>query len=923
MSKQNIHFLTVFALFSVTMITPAVNSASTAPDQKLVTISQPVASCQVFVATNGRDSNPGTLSLPFASLEAARDYVRGHKAGATAPMVVCLRGGVYSLAQTFTLGPSDSGTANAPILYRSYPGEQAILSGGVQIHPAWSTYSGEILVADIDQSFNQLFVNGVRATRARTPNADNDGLWQIPAGSVQTPQPSSFPYAPGSLPAGVTSSNIEIVSMERFQSARQRVALTDGQTVTVEGSTDTRNGYGFDYNNTDRYYIENSLSALDSPGEWYLDQSARKLYYWPRSEAEINGEYIVPQLHQLIHAGSYPENAGYDSAESGYIPACQHVGVYPQNPDLLTFAQSSFTVATWLRLPASAVNPWVFSKGNPIGDARLPGNSGFGYALLAQSGANSVQFVVNDGTNGVAASLPPQPAGQWVHVAFVVDRGAGQIRAYANGRFAGSVSVAKLGSIANTIPFDLGEITNKGCSNSAIGDFRIYSSALSASEISEIAAGQSPSPNLVTLWLPFNGDFLDHSPHPSETVAFFPPAFTTGVAGAQAADFSTVFQSDVAGSTDYIGFTDLTFEYADWVIPFTGFPGSTVNWTSPSAVYLHSQFATVEGNSFLHLGSYALGGMMAHSTVAGNQFSDLGGGAIRIGQNDTLQADQSTLAAFASNDVISGNQIQNVGIVDRDAFALFVTRGTNTGITQNSVTNAPFVGISISSGPGGVSYLAAGNDRIEFNQVSNVMQLLNDGAAIYVNGNQPGTSIDHNIIHDVLETPAQITGIKIWGIYLDGGSQNILVRDNLTYRVEAGGIMLNASNDGQNQVKNNIFVDGAENQLTLYYAAADTFENNIVYDGRSAPTQWFFVMASNAIGVSDNNLFYGPNVPDFADQLRCWMHYGFDQDSIVADPLFASYALDDFTLLPSSPALKTVGSGGIGFQPIDFTGVAK
>ncbi len=33
----------------------------------------------------------------------------------------------------------------------------------------------------------------------------------------------------------------------------------------------------------DRYFVENILEELDSPGEWYLDRAGRKLYLWPKT----------------------------------------------------------------------------------------------------------------------------------------------------------------------------------------------------------------------------------------------------------------------------------------------------------------------------------------------------------------------------------------------------------------------------------------------------------------------------------------------------------------------------------------------------------------------------------------------------------------------------------------------------------------
>jgi Right handed beta helix region len=129
-------------------------------------------------------------------------------------------------------------------------------------------------------------------------------------------------------------------------------------------------------------------------------------------------------------------------------------------------------------------------------------------------------------------------------------------------------------------------------------------------------------------------------------------------------------------------------------MPFTGYPGSANSWNSPAAVYLHSQHANVSGNRFVHLGSDALAGMLADSVVSGNQFADIGGGAIKIGDAVLTKADQETLAVFSSNDMITGNQISDTGIVDLDSFALWVNQGTNTTISKNTVANAPYIGIA-------------------------------------------------------------------------------------------------------------------------------------------------------------------------------------------------------------------------------------
>lgn len=78
------------------------------------------AATTYYVATNGNDSNPGTLNQPFATLNHAASKA---EAGDT----VQVREGTYYVRQTVWLG--GKGNESAPIVFESYPGETAILDG--------------------------------------------------------------------------------------------------------------------------------------------------------------------------------------------------------------------------------------------------------------------------------------------------------------------------------------------------------------------------------------------------------------------------------------------------------------------------------------------------------------------------------------------------------------------------------------------------------------------------------------------------------------------------------------------------------------------------------------------------------------------------------------------------------------------------
>ena len=75
---------------------------------------------EFYIAPNGKDSNPGTLKKPFATLGKARDEVRSLKTkGLSGPVAVNLLPGKYQMQETFVLTSDDSGTPAAPVVYRA------------------------------------------------------------------------------------------------------------------------------------------------------------------------------------------------------------------------------------------------------------------------------------------------------------------------------------------------------------------------------------------------------------------------------------------------------------------------------------------------------------------------------------------------------------------------------------------------------------------------------------------------------------------------------------------------------------------------------------------------------------------------------------------------------------------------------------
>ena len=82
-----------------------------------------------FVALDGDDANDGSIDAPFATIEGARNAIRSLENYPSGGVVVNIRGGEYPMTSTISFSSQDSGTKEAPVVYRAYNGEEVRLSG--------------------------------------------------------------------------------------------------------------------------------------------------------------------------------------------------------------------------------------------------------------------------------------------------------------------------------------------------------------------------------------------------------------------------------------------------------------------------------------------------------------------------------------------------------------------------------------------------------------------------------------------------------------------------------------------------------------------------------------------------------------------------------------------------------------------------
>ncbi|MBD2845561.1 Ig-like domain-containing protein [Paenibacillus sp. IB182496] len=248
----------------------------------------------------GSDTNDGSLLYPFRTLPRARDAFRAMRASGemTGDAKIILRGGVHELNETLLLNEQDSGSAYYNVTYTSYPGEEAVISGGRSIE-GWQLYDAEngiYRAPSIGLETRQLYINGIRAIRARSE------------GTLTEAEISDH---------GVISKDVEIAGWDRLDHLEfvfqelwtQPRALVQSASVSEDGTTIEfmmqQPGWGAVRSkgatsvSQGPVYMENAYELLDDEGEWYADDEY--VYYKPRPfENMSTANVTAPVLEELI-----------------------------------------------------------------------------------------------------------------------------------------------------------------------------------------------------------------------------------------------------------------------------------------------------------------------------------------------------------------------------------------------------------------------------------------------------------------------------------------------------------------------------------------------------------------------------------------------------------------------------------------------
>lgn len=280
-----------------------------------------VSGQKIYLSPTGNDNNPGTNDKPLATLIAARNKAREFRKNnpVNQPIEVVALNGEYSMLQPLELTIDDSGTPTAPLIFRADEGAKVSFSAGVSIsgfvkvnEKLWKAFIPQ--VAYYNSYFEQLYVNGRRAVRARTPN---DEFFKVKSvtetvlerGKGRAPDLAVQKIELDSSNASFIKSfsrqdylDALIIFYHNWDNTRKRITGYSKENSSVYTIGEGMKPWN-PINNKSRYIVENFMGALDAPGEWFLDRTGY-LYYIPlEGETIENSKVFAPILNRFISIG--------------------------------------------------------------------------------------------------------------------------------------------------------------------------------------------------------------------------------------------------------------------------------------------------------------------------------------------------------------------------------------------------------------------------------------------------------------------------------------------------------------------------------------------------------------------------------------------------------------------------------------------
>ena len=271
-------------------------------------------------------------------------------------------------------------------------------------------------------------------------------------------------------------------------------------------------------------------------------------------------------------------------------------------------------------------------------------------------------------------------------------------------------------------------------------------------------------------------NILYYMPRPNEVMT------SATVLAPQVQTLLTVQGASLSAQVHNIDFVGITFADSTWTYPtsngYVGGQDSYQGGSIPAAVNIqNANNLRFERDVFRNLGASALMLYVAcqNNSIIGNTFHDIAANGIQL--DGTMTANPSDSRSVCKGNVVIDNFITRVGSVYGNACGILAVYTDSCRIEHNEIAETAYTGISCGWG-WTLNATAEKNNLIRYNNIYGTNTINDDGGAIYLLSNSPGTFVDSNYCHDIHRNP-----FSLWfpeaGVYMDQGTDNVTVQNNV------------------------------------------------------------------------------------------------------------------------------------------------
>ncbi len=312
--------------------------------------SETIAQKNIYVAADGSDSGDGTEENPYKTIAAAKNKIKQMKANdeiKTGGVNVIIRGGEYTITEGLVFSATEAASKESPVIYKAAEGEEVVLKGSTKLDVSTFTAVSnatlkerfpeaardkivEIDLSNLPDNVVNFYANHTAGKRISPMgvylNGDRQELSQWPNSGykslkdVSAPNPvQSFKIvdADATKTAAWEKSKDDMFVDGYFKQPwykeSAKVESINNGSITLKEATQHNVKVANEQNSQNldtRVTVRNVPEEVDVPGEWYIDFSEDKMYYYAPHTLTSEDTF---EIATLTDAFVTVENCGYTS----------------------------------------------------------------------------------------------------------------------------------------------------------------------------------------------------------------------------------------------------------------------------------------------------------------------------------------------------------------------------------------------------------------------------------------------------------------------------------------------------------------------------------------------------------------------------------------------------------------------------------